>query len=118
MSMNKVKQIQPLGYHSKSKNQSLKDYDIILNAKMGMRRCNDLRTKPIRNDSERFDIQEFLLFMKTVKHGTRFTVYHNAKEMESVEITLHDIRKVFGRKLNVKRSMLDNKFEMQVEVVL
>jgi hypothetical protein len=116
--MNKIKQIQPLGYNSKSKNQTLKDYDIILNMRMGVRNCNDLHTPPDRNDSERFDIQEFLLFMKTVKHGTRFTVYHNAKEMEAVEITLHDIRKVFGGKLNVKRSMLDSKFEMQVEVIL
>lgn len=118
MSIDKVRQIVPLGYHSKSKNQSLKDYDIILNMRMGQRKCNDLHNPPDRNDSERFDLQEFLLFMKTVKHGTRFTVYHNAKEMESVEITLHDIRKVFGRKLNIKRSVLDNKFEMQVEVIL
>lgn len=118
MSMNKVRNIQPLGYHSKSKNQSLKDYDIILNMRMGQRQCHDLHTPILRDDAERFDLQEFLLFMKTVKHGVRFTVYHSPKETDSINLTLHDIRKVFGRKLNVKRSVLDNKCATECEVVL
>lgn len=117
--MNKVKNIQPNGIFSKSKNHSVKNQNgnILLNERMGTRNCNDLSEKIIPN-RDRFDLQQFIKFMKEVKANTIFSIYYNEKEKDCVEITLHDSRKVFGRKLNINRKELDGNYMTQITVVL
>ena len=114
---NKIRNIKPHGFTGKEKRSSIQGANIALNHRMGLRKCNDLRD-PIVRDDERFDLQEFIKFMREVKAHTSFTIHYNESERDSVEVTLQDSRKVYGRKFTTKRIMVDNCYQMTLYTIL
>lgn len=115
--MNKIRNIRPHGFTGKSKRIGIQGANIALNHRMGTRNCHDLSTPPVRDD-ERFDLQEFIKFMREVKAHTSFTIHYNESERDSVEVTLQDSRKVYGRKFTTKRIMIDNCYQMTLYAIL
>lgn len=115
--MNKIRNIKPHRFTGKERRSSFHGANIALNHRMGLRNCNDLSTPPVRDD-ERFDLQEFIRFMREVKAHTSFTIHYNESERDSVEVTLRDSRKVYGRKFTTKRIMIDNCYQMTLYTVL